>query len=272
MTYAGLTMFFGLLWICAFLRAKTTFVVMVSATTYYFDSNKDHEGDADVGLGFRFTYVYHLGSLAMGSFILAVVQFLRICVLALEQMQKASGENAASRYILACANCMMKCIEDIVEYMNEAAYAYMAVSGDSFCTSAWNGFLLHLKHTMKFAWANFLASAFIFIGKIGLVALNTFCAYSIMKHVTKDLDEISSPVAPLVIVALATYISSSIFLGMFDETVHAMMTCLAIDIDLNGYPKYGPPTFHDSLSKVEAPAKSNAIQDGGWEKQKNDMA
>jgi hypothetical protein len=51
-----------------------------------------------------------------------------------------------------------------------------------------------------------------------------------------------------------------------------MMTCLAIDIDLNGEPKYGPETFHDSISKFENHGeKKNAIQDGGFEKT-NDIA
>lgn len=73
-----LFMLFGILWICAFLRAKTSFITMVSATTYYFDSNKDRDGNAEVGLGFKFAYMYHAGSLAFGSFIIAVIQFIRI--------------------------------------------------------------------------------------------------------------------------------------------------------------------------------------------------
>lgn len=46
---------------------------MVAATTYYFDSNSEKDGEADVSLGFKFTYMYHAGSLAFGSFIIAVV-------------------------------------------------------------------------------------------------------------------------------------------------------------------------------------------------------
>lgn len=141
----------------------------------------------------------------------------------------------------------------------------MAVSGDNFCTSAWNGFLLNMKHCMAFGFANFLASAFVFLGKIGLVVLNCFSCYMIMKHITKDLDEISSPIGPLAVVGVVTFISASIFLGIFDEVVLALMTCLAVDMDLNGEPKYGPPTFHDSLQSFEKPVNKNAIQDGGYE-------
>ena len=123
----------------------------------------------------------------------------------------------------------------------------MAVSGDNFCRSAWNGFLLNLKHALKFSFSNFLARAFIFIGKVSLVVINCFSLYMIMKHVTKDLEEINSLAAPVVVVGSFTFITASIFLSLFDETVLALITCLCVDTDLNGTPKFGPPTFYDGL-------------------------
>jgi len=71
--YVFLFMLFGILWILAFIKAKTSFITMMSATTYYFDSTKDRDGNADVGLGFKFAYMYHAGSLAFGSFIIALI-------------------------------------------------------------------------------------------------------------------------------------------------------------------------------------------------------
>jgi hypothetical protein len=45
---------------------------MVSATSYYFESNMHTDGDADVCLGFKYALL-HTGSIAIGAFILAVV-------------------------------------------------------------------------------------------------------------------------------------------------------------------------------------------------------
>jgi hypothetical protein len=75
---------------------------------------------------------------------------------------------------------------------------------------------------------------FILVGKIGLCVINCITLYLIMKYLTNDIGEISSPAAPILIVALFTYIAASVFLGLFDEAVMALMTCLAIDSDLNG--------------------------------------
>jgi len=263
-------MFFGLLWILAWIQAKTSFITMVAATSFYFNSNKDKEGDAEVGMGFKFAYMNHAGSLAFGALIVTIIQIVKIIFLTIaESAEKASGENPAVKCIVCCAGCIINCLERICDYINKAAYAYMAVSGDSFCTSAWNGFLLNLKHTLHFAWAKFLASGFIFIGKLSLVVLNCFSCYAIMRFITHDTEEVSSIASPMVIVALMTYISASVFLGLFDEAVLAMMTCLAIDSDLHGEPKYGPPTFHDALDGMGDDSKpKNAIVDGGWEKDK----
>ena len=85
--YMAWFMFFGLLWIVAWIKYTNQFIVIVSACTYYFtsdpmSSNEDEkEGDAEVGLAFTFTYVNHIGSIALGSFIIALVQIIRFIFL-----------------------------------------------------------------------------------------------------------------------------------------------------------------------------------------------
>jgi hypothetical protein len=257
---------FGLLWVVAFHNCASGFIVMVSATSYYFDSNANYEGGADVALGFHLAYTSHAGSLAFGSFIVALVQFIRIVFMTLaEHAKRACGDNRAAKCIVCCAECCLACIEKVCDYITEAAFAYMAVSGDGFCDSAWNGFLLNLKHILQYAWANALAKMFVFVGKIGLCVLNCCSLWFIMKYLTNDTEEISSPAGPILVVAVFTYVCASVFLGLFDHAVMALMTCLAIDTDLNGEPKYGPPTFHDALNTVRG-GQTNQIADGGWEK------
>lgn len=60
-------------------------------------------------------------------------------------------------------------------------------------------------------------------------------------------------------VALFTFFVQNIFLGMFDEGVVAMLTCVAIDTDLHdGAQGFGPETFHNKVEKIkEFKAPSN---------------
>ena len=83
--YIALALFFGLLWVIAFNRATSGFIVMVSATTYYFNSNAEEDGEANVRLGFTLAYMCHAGSLAIGAFIIALVQFIRIVFMTLAE-------------------------------------------------------------------------------------------------------------------------------------------------------------------------------------------
>jgi choline transporter-like protein 2/4/5 len=59
-----------------------------------------------------------------------------------KKAEKQSGDNQVVKYVVKCAECFLALLEKICDYINASAYAYQAVSGDSFCTSAWNAFML----------------------------------------------------------------------------------------------------------------------------------
>lgn len=125
----------------------------------------------------------------------------------------------------------------------------MAVTGDSFLVSAWNGFLLNLKHGFKFVFANMIAKMFIFIGKLAIVFANLGSFYLLMKQ-SGDLKEIPMPIFPAIVVAMMTYMAASLFLSLFDKAVMALLVSLCVDMDAhNGVPEYGPKTFHDGYVK-----------------------
>jgi choline transporter-like protein 2/4/5 len=265
-TYMALYMVFGIIWIEAWLEYTCQFVVMVSAATYYFNSTiEDGEdgGEATVSLGFKFAFLNHMGSLAAGSFIIAVIRFIRLVFLYMaKQAEKASGDNQAVKLVVAIGECCLRCLEEVCDYINGHAYAYMAVSGQNFCSSAWDGFLLGIKHMVKFSFANMLAAVFIALGKVAITVGNCASLYMIMKHVTMDTAEVSSLVGPMVVVAVFSFFTASVFLGLLDTAVMSLMTCLAIDMDLHGgVPKFGPKTFHDSVDTVQANDKFKKVDD-----------
>lgn len=260
-------MFFGLLWIVAWMKYTSRFITIVSAMSYYFNSDATHEGSAEVCLGFTFAYWYHIGSVLMGSFIIAVVWFIKCAFLYLAKaLGKFGGDNRVSKALLACGTCLLSCIERIVDYINIAGFCYVAVSGDSFCSSCWSAFLLNLKHCSKFAFANFLAKLFILLGKLAICTGNVFSLLAIMK-MRGDMDEVTSTAGPIVVTTIVTYMTATIFLGVFDTSVMAILTCLALDMDLHGgVPIKGPPTFHDekaSFKKMQRTVVVHHYYEGG---------
>lgn len=202
--------------------------------------------------GWRWAWVNNFGSIAYGSLLIAIIWTVKIIVYYLfKRLESASGENAAIKCISCVVMCFLNCLEEFIDYINNAAYAYMAISGESFCMSAYHGILLQMKHAGKFIWGEYLAEAFIFIGKIGITVLNTMIIYIFMNQVTGSASKITSPYGPLVAVGLSTYAVVSIFLGLFDESVLAIMTCASADMDLhNGDPEWGPPTLTIVIEKL----------------------
>jgi len=144
--------------------------------------------------------------------------------------------------------CLISCIESYVEYIDHLAIAFMAVSGDSFCTSAWNGFLINLKHCVKFYFAQEIGGFFIFMGVLFITAINTLVFYGLV-HVGNTSG--ADPLLPIITVGILSFLLCCITLGLFDDAIRATLMCFAVDMDLNnGSPKYGPPTFHEKLEAI----------------------
>lgn len=142
-----------------------------------------------------------------------MIRFLFLAIS--KKLSELSGENKFVNCLMSCGNCCLGCIEKICDYINTAAFAYMAISGESFCSSAWNCFLLNIKHLAKFAFANYLAKIFIVIGKLAIIALNCY-TLNILIKADPETDESTSVIGPMIVVAISTYLTCSIFLNFFD--------------------------------------------------------
>jgi len=60
----------------------------------------------------------------------------------------------------------------------------MALSGETYCRSAWNGFLLNMKHCAKFYFAQSLAGMFVFMGILAVAFTNVALGWLLVNHIT----------------------------------------------------------------------------------------
>lgn len=87
---------------------------MVSASSFYFDSNSDREGTANLKLGFKFAYFNNFGSIAFGSLMLTLVSVMKwTFVLLGEAMLKTegAGENPVIGCMVCCGKCLLSCCQ-----------------------------------------------------------------------------------------------------------------------------------------------------------------
>ena len=93
-----------------------------------------------------------MGSIAFGSFVHAIIFPITFMLDKTRIME--DSYNPCIKCLASCLRLVTACFENCVEHLNKGAIAYMAITGDSYCTSASVGFLLSLKHLTDFYLSN----------------------------------------------------------------------------------------------------------------------
>ena len=105
-------------------------------------------GSASLGSGLWRALRYHLGSIALGSFVLACLRFIIIMLSLLIKSKKLTKK---MKKFAACIACIIGCIENIVNYVTNRTYIMIAIKGKGYCRSASTGmFKANLKSSFIF--------------------------------------------------------------------------------------------------------------------------
>ena len=64
---------------------------------------------------------FHLGTVALGSLLIALVQIVR-AILSYIQSHLESSENSAAKFMARCCQCCLYCFEKILQYLTRNAY------------------------------------------------------------------------------------------------------------------------------------------------------
>ena len=114
---------------------------------------------------------YHLGTAAFGSFIIALIQLVRIILAYIEHLVKKyevriksknystelnlqkKGFGTAGKValvilkaVLACLQCILACFERFMKFINVNAYIETAIYGYNFCRAAMKAFKLLVRN------------------------------------------------------------------------------------------------------------------------------
>eukprot|EP00744_Colponema_vietnamica_P000742 GILI01001290.1.p1 GENE.GILI01001290.1~~GILI01001290.1.p1 ORF type:complete len:606 (+),score=184.83 GILI01001290.1:72-1889(+) len=236
--YGFLYHLFGLLWNNAFLIALNQLIVAGAACIWYFapvveGGQRDTSGAVrkSVWRAFR----YHLGSLAFGSFIIAVVQFIRIILSYIQKKldKDKSGTSKILKVVLCCVQCCLACFERCLKFLNKNAYIQIALTGRKFCSAAKDAFFLILRNFARFAAVAAIGDIFRFIGK-AVISLGATCiGYIILTRVEKYQENLTSPIFPAVIGFFVAFVIADSFMSVYSLGADAILQCFACDEEMN---------------------------------------
>jgi choline transporter-like protein 2/4/5 len=273
-TYLFLFMLFGLFWVIAFLDAIQMFSIAATCCMWYFSGQGSDEagatGTVSILLSFKWALWYHLGSLAWGSFLIAVVTMIKVIFeYFAKKAEAASGNNPVVKMAVCCARCCIWMLDAYIKFINKNAYIQVAIHNKSFCKGAWAGFYLIVRHAGRFASSSLAETMITLLGKGGLITLNVWLTYLL---VGAYLPEVESPVMPMVMVGIITFIVSSLFLTVFSFSALSILQCFILDEDTGGSTKTPDSLkpFIEGSEKAQA-AKDNKVNQRN-DDQKNDVA
>ncbi|GMS82659.1 hypothetical protein PENTCL1PPCAC_4834 [Pristionchus entomophagus] len=213
----------GFIWLCEFAFAYQRMLIAGAVAKWYFDRNARNPVCASRWNTIR----YHLGSLALGSFIITLVRIPRYILMYIYAKMKAS-ENVIVQKVFACCICTLACIEKCLNYLNYNAYTVIAYTGQSFCPAAKTAVNVLLDNAVHVATINSIGDAVLFLAKAAVAAASAATCFLLIK----DDSSITNWWPQLLIVGLATYQVANCFISIYEMVIDALFLCIAEDFSM----------------------------------------
>lgn len=257
---------FALLWNVAFLHYYGSFIISATCAIWYFNAGKSGSGFFSYPIltsawwGVR----YHLGSLAFGSFILAICWMIQVILLYIQKyikkMKSGGVESAILNLFIRCLSCYVSCFTRFIEFVSELGFSYVAITSKNFCTSCGEAFRLLIANPLKFGLVSWVGSTFVFIGKIFVAALCGVIGYVMIKNDNTLSGLLYENVVPVAFFVLIGYVIGAIFFSVFGASINTVLLCFFVDKELsenNGRPASAPEPMREFYEKYKKTDKNH---------------
>jgi hypothetical protein len=107
-------MLFGYFWTSEFIVAAGQIITAMCLCCFFFTRDKSRIGNKTVLWGTFLVIRYHMGTVAFGACIVAIVRLIRAYITYLEKYA-GGGETRLKKMILRCLQCFMACIERCIK-------------------------------------------------------------------------------------------------------------------------------------------------------------
>ena len=248
----------ALFWINAFILASGQMIVAGAVGVWYFTPNhsKNSLGTYPIRTGFRNTFIYHLGTVAFGSLILAVMKLVRLFFFwQVKLNQQATKRNRAIACAAACLLAVLKFIEKILAFLNKNAFIQTALMGTNFCKSCANAVSLVIRNAARIGTLGVIGGV---VHVLGLAFITTATGLAGWGILASWFDgKIKSPIVPVAVMLVLGYSIGSIVISVFSIAVDAILQCFVSDEELHkaeGGAKFTPVLLQQFISSDDGKA------------------
>jgi len=249
----------AMLWYTQFCIACQQMVIAGGVATWFFTRNKEQLNDP-LATSFNNLVRYHLGSVALGSLLIALVQLLRIIFQFIENQTK-DAQNDVTRCIFKACQCCLYLFEKFLAFLTRNAFIEVAIYGESFCRSGQQAFKMLSNNALRVAAINSVGDFVLFLGKVFVVLTTVLIGTKIFEH-KEGLQHMWVPIA---LAALFAALVSHCFITVYEMVIDTIFICFCEDCEMNdGISK---PYFMSKglMEYVENSKKVLAVGDGARE-------
>ncbi|ESO92821.1 hypothetical protein LOTGIDRAFT_232925 [Lottia gigantea] len=247
-------MLFMFFWLMNFVVALGEMVLAGAFASYYwaFEKPKDIPNYPLASSLYR-ALRYHIGSLAFGALLVAIVQMIRVVLEYIDQKLKAS-ENKCAQYCMKCMKCCFWCLEKILRFINKNAYIMIAVYGRNFCTAAKDGFFLIMRNIVRTVVLDNLTDFILFISKLmitGAIGVAAYFWFQGKIPVFNDyIPELNYYLTPVIVLVVGAYLITCSFFNVYNMAVDTLFLCFLEDLERNDGSIDKPYYMSKGLQKI----------------------
>ncbi|XP_074034982.1 choline transporter-like protein 1 [Leptinotarsa decemlineata] len=219
--------FFAMLWMAQFMIGCQHMIIAGAVSVWYFKRDKSRLGSPILRSAENLIR-FHLGSVALGSFLIALIQFIRVILKAIEKyLNKREGK--CVEYTLKCCQCCLYCFEKILKYLSRNAYIEIAMHGYSFCEAGKQAFKLLSSNVLRVAAINSVGDFVLFLGKVLVVIATVIVGIQILQF----KDGLQHMWVPIALSGLFAYFVAHCFMTVYEMAIDTIFICFCEDCEMN---------------------------------------
>ncbi|XP_046448873.1 choline transporter-like protein 2 isoform X1 [Daphnia pulex] len=251
---------FGLFWGLFFVSALSEMVLAGAFASWYwaFDKSRDVPFYSLTNSFFR-TIFYHMGTVAFGSLIIAIIRSVRVLLEYLDRKVREYSDTSCSRAMMCLCKCCFWMLEKFMRFVNRNAYVLCAINGTGFCESASEAFSLLLRNVVRVAVLDKVTDFLLFIGRLVIVTSVGILSFYVFTNRIHYINEYLPPthyyMVPIITTVLGAYFISGLFFSVYAMAIDTIFICFLQDTEMNDGSPEKP--FYMSQELMEILGKKN---------------
>ncbi|XP_022173488.1 choline transporter-like protein 1 [Myzus persicae] len=227
MKFARIYNILVLLWVIEFIIGCQHMIIAGSVATWFFTRNKDNVS-SPISTSISYLFNYHLGSVALGSFIITVLQIIRAILNYIDETLKES-QNEVAKSLYKVFQCLFSCLQQFLQYLTRNAYIEIAIYGDNFCRSGQQAFKMITSNVLRVAAINSVGDFVLFLGKVLVVISTVLLGFKMLE--TKP--GVLHLWVPLTVAGIFAYFVAHCFISVYEMVIDTIFMCFCEDCNLN---------------------------------------